>query len=1098
MRLVDTLELKGTQSDAAFARGHDVSVSAGAGSGKTTTLVARYLSLLGEKHPPRAVVAVTFTKKAAREMRNRIRAAIHAWLAGDCPDAERPFWQDIEADIDTARIGTIHSLCEAILRAHPAEAGIDPGFGVLDEGLGAALEAQVVDETLNWATQQPGLRGLFDAFNTRTLQEVLAVLLAKRLEVTQAFRRGDIGQVWNHALQDRLKAFARRVGEDIAELIELSQSGLQANAGDKLAAQVREFLSEWNLFSASVASGNAFAAAQHLFAIRRAHSNGTIGRHDSRAKQAVKSFRESYDDSVNSWLGGKRNTDTPPDAARESQLLEMLPMLQSLYAQALASYSAYKEIRRELDFDDLEAKALELLQSKTIRSRWQAEIKALLVDEFQDTNERQRQIVEALAGTEDGETGRLFVVGDAKQSIYRFRGADVGVFRNLADTIRARGGLPLELNQTFRAHTALITGLNEILETIMASDSRFAVPFAPLNSDRSQPVAGVTEPYIEFLWGLGDDAESSRVSSAYLLAERLVALHSEENVGWYKIALLFRASTGFPNYEDALEAAGIPFVTVAGRGFYDRPEIRDLLNLLRAVANPWDNLAMAGLLRSPAIGVTDEGMYLLRWSKGNDDPIDFWTAIDGEMPVLADPDRARARDAHTIVTQLVKIVDRATVAELLKRLLDTTYYPAILAAHPGGSRLQRNVEKLLADAQASGIVRVEEFLEYVESLNEAGAREGEAPSEAGQAVRLMTIHKAKGLEFPVVVLADASRGRPSTKGSVLLPSELGLVPSPDRWEDYSPLVFGLAKAIEQEQSDAEDLRLIYVAATRASEKVIFCGHQVNRSQVWLERLANAAGLGLASVIEKPGEWVGAKLAKCGVMVRGMGKKIDPVQLIEPAEGGHVLPVSSATALNAPLLSKRERELDQKEIDSADNDRRLRRIIGRGGARRADGTVLGILVHAALRRWKFPGDAGLDQLLQAEASMSGLVEESERELTLTQTMELLARFRAAPRFSEIDSATERRHEIPYSLLGSEGLPATGVIDLIYRVSGGRWQIVDFKSDQVADAGAFEGMKRTYFPQLQRYRSAFGRLLGQPAEAWLCCLNYFGSVRWEPLS
>ena len=172
-------------------------------------------------------------------MRNRIRQEIHDWVAGDCPPTERDRWQQIEADIDTARIGTIHSLCESILRAHPAEAKVDPGFGVLDEGLAAALKAQTVEDTLDWATQQSELLPLFDAFETRDLEQILTRLLEKRLEASTAFDQSDLVAAWDEVLRSKLNEFATQVGDIAAELSELANGDLVSDAGDKLADQVK-------------------------------------------------------------------------------------------------------------------------------------------------------------------------------------------------------------------------------------------------------------------------------------------------------------------------------------------------------------------------------------------------------------------------------------------------------------------------------------------------------------------------------------------------------------------------------------------------------------------------------------------------------------------------------------------------------------------------------------------------------------------------------------------------------------------------------------------------------------------------------------------
>jgi ATP-dependent helicase/nuclease subunit A len=906
MSLIESLQLTPTQQRAALAEGQDVSLAAGAGSGKTRTLVARYLVQLDRGRMPREVVAVTFTEKAAREMRNRIRSEAHAWLVGACPPADRPRWAEIEADVDAARIGTIHGLCAALLKSHPAEAGVDPRFDVLDEDVAATLRAHVVEDTLAWMVGQPALAPLLDAFTVDDLAEIVAHLLNTRLEAGAALAPGATG-AWPCVLSAALSAFANdsEIQSAAAELAELASRGdLLEDAGDKLAAQIAGWLGVWQSAQTALAGGHSLQAADALFSLRRLHSGGATGKKTSRAKAAVKAFRERYDASIDKWLGGKESKDQPPDPSLEASTASLLPLLGALFERAQAAYQAEKDVRQALDFDDLEAGAVTLLALPEVRRRWQKQVASLLVDEFQDTNERQRQIVEALAGVADGLSGRLFVVGNAKQSIYRFRGADVGVFQRLAGDIAARGGLPLALDWTFRAHAGLVEGLNEILAAVWDASPGPAegqgVPYMPLFADRVEPRPGIASPFIDFLVGVGD-ADAGRRASAQMLARRLGELRAAGEIQWDDVALLFRASTAFPVYESALESAGIPFVTVAGRGFYDRPEIRDLLNILRALADPWDDLALAGLLRSPAFGVSDAGLYQLRWPAGAANPQSLRQGLAGDLGELGESDRAQAARARLVVDDLAGLVDRVSVAELLKQVLEVTYYPAILATVETGTRLQRNVDKLLADAHASGMVRVAEFLEHIATLQTVGAREGEAPAEAGGAVRLMTVHKAKGLEFPVVVVADAARERPSSSERVLLSSVAGLALHAARLGGPS-LMFRWAMQAEKTQSSAEDLRVLYVAATRAREKLIVCGHYNGRSsQTWLSQLAGAAGLDLNQITAEPEAWHLVTLAQSGQAVAGIAS---PLQSNETgaldAPPVAKLVVDSAIPAGAPL------------------------------------------------------------------------------------------------------------------------------------------------------------------------------------------------------
>ncbi|HEX9076569.1 MAG TPA: 3'-5' exonuclease, partial [Anaerolineae bacterium] len=311
-----------------------------------------------------------------------------------------------------------------------------------------------------------------------------------------------------------------------------------------------------------------------------------------------------------------------------------------------------------------------------------------------------------------------------------------------------------------------------------------------------------------------------------------------------EIALLFRASAHFVACEAAFERAGIPFVTVAGKGLYERPEVRDLLNALAAIADPTDDLALAGALRSPAFGLSDAALYLLRRDGETKRP--FWSALHGDLSALAPEDAVRAVRARDILERITRLAGRATVAATLKAFLDATDYQAILRQAPGGERPRRNVAKLLADAHASGLVGLNEFLDYVRTLRDVQAREGEAPVEAGESVQLMTIHKAKGLEFPVVVIADAAH---TLRGahSFWVDPELGPVFSISTADEHS-VMDRLARRRDEDQADAEERRLLYVAATRAKDKLIVCGHCKRKTNGtlllggWLGLLGKTVGL----------------------------------------------------------------------------------------------------------------------------------------------------------------------------------------------------------------------------------------------------------------
>jgi ATP-dependent helicase/nuclease subunit A len=1082
--------LTADQRRAAAARGQDIVVTAGAGSGKTRTLVARYLSLLAEGCSPRRVTAITFTEKAAREMRSRVRAALAQQFDLSFSSDQRQQWSELEAQLDAARIGTIHSLCAEILRAHPAEACIDPRFTVLDEGLAAALRAQAVADTLAWLVGEADNAPLLDVFTTTGLQTLLAFLLEQRLEVQALYEQAEApADILRQALVAGSSHPALAAPLDALRRLQ-SEDRLRQDAGEPLADQVTGLLETWARVEGALAAGRLVESAGFLFQARRQMSGGT-GKRTGAARQGLTSLRTAYDEVLDPWLGGRNAKDPPPDETLESLFLQSQPRVRLAFERLLQTYQAALRQRQALDFDDLEAGAACLLSQPGLRIRWQGEMDALLVDEFQDTNARQREIIQALCGETPG---RLFVVGDARQSIYRFRRADVTVFRRLQQEIQARGGLVVDLDLTYRAHAPLLLAAGDLLAGVMGVEPDpqrpYHVPFSPLRSDRDTPGPTMQSPHVELVLGGGENAGAARPLAAQALALRLHELRQAGQIQrWDEVALLFRASTGFQDYEEAFEAAGVPFVTVAGRGFYDRPEIRDVLNLLRALADPWDDLAMAGLLRSPAFGLSDAALYRLRWQAGRRLP--YWSALQGGLESLDEPDRAHARRALDLLGGLQPLVDRLPVAELLKRLVDGVDYRAILAtAQAAGSRLWRNLDKLLADAQASGLVSVRAFLEYLDTLRDVGAREGEAPAEAEGAVRLMSIHKAKGLEFPLVVLADAARQRRNTRSAAYLLPETGLVYRLDHF-DTQPLLYRLAHLQDIWQSEEEEKRLLYVALTRAREKLLISGHCTPRSggwsaSGWLGSLAEAGRVDLGVVIDGSQPMEAATLH--GHALRLCALPADGAALPLPPPAAHSWPESTQAPLYHPLLPP---DPEDGDPEPGETPRPWRAT---GERLRPPAEAVGLLVHHAIQRWLFPGDPGLPGLLETAALEAGLADPAQRLEAVQQAGRLLGRLQRHPLWQEIRQAGERYHEVPFTRMTAGGGLDTGYLDLLYRSAQG-WQVIDFKSEALHSPAERQAAIARSLPQMRRYAQAARHLLRQPARVRLCFLDDEGRVSLE---
>ncbi len=1102
--ILSLFEFRGRQAEAVGStsdQSDDVPtvVTAGAGSGKTLTLVGRYVRLLEQGVPLRAIAAITFTEKAAREMRTRIRQTVDTWSARCAPE-ERARWQGLSADLDAARIGTIHGLCTTLLRSHPAEAGLDPEFEVLDENQAARLRVEAIESALAWAIADTDAVRVFSVLSEQTTRDLLDDWLAARADTLTAFDRlgADPLAVWSRALQRCLNDYFH----DPVWLnsLQVLNSTTAKQAGDKLEAQRQAAVQAARLAQQALPRGEWPILFEQLSVLRGnlktnvgAKGNWSAGDLEY-IKQAMKVLAAFLDDSLGPLIDAKK----PVSWEADQLAADLLPALRRLFDQAAHEYQRLKDQARAVDFDDLEHEAARLLSTNAdVRAYWQTEIRAVLVDEFQDTNERQREIVYQLAGFQPGQRGSgrgLFVVGDAKQSIYRFRGADVRVFQRVQTDVKRSGGAPIDLDLTFRAHGPLTQALNDLLGPILGTvvAQPFEVPFAPLTAFRVAAPEAMAAPFVELRLGLGDDAASGRRAAATTLAQRLQDLHDREEVGWGQMALLFRASTGFASYEEAFERAGIPYVTVAGQGFYDRPEVRDLLNALHAIDDPTDDLALAGLLRSPMLGLTDAALLQLRWT-ADGQPRSIWAALQDPPLDLSTEEASRAARACELITPLHLQAGRTPVAALLKRLIDATHYRAIVRRVAGGERLRRNIDKLLRDAQRSELVGVNDFLDYVAALRDIAAREGEAPVEAGGAVQLMTVHKAKGLEFPVTVIADAAHQRRTSRAAWLGDDELGLTLDLAT-DEASNIAHRVALLRQAQQEEAEDRRLLYVAATRAKERLVISAHTKIKKEGglsldgWLGRIGAVTGLDQATM-EIP-----VSHTQTIELEGAIGCMVVPEM---PGEARHepfamewidrTLPTCD---LVAPLAGPRSEPIEPSQPN------RVWRVVPKVDRPRAPAWVVGKLVHAAICRWRFPEDAKLDDLLRPLISEAGLIEahpSSARagydvaEDALHRAKYLLRRFRSYALYAELDAA-ERYHEVPVQV---PTLSEERVLDVLYRTGSG-WRVLDFKSDHLPDEARWQRVRDDYVEQVREYQRAVQQLLAQPVQAALVLLDFKRAV------
>ncbi len=1120
--LIRAMGLSPTQARAALAL-ENVLVSAGAGAGKTRTLTARFLALLVQGWPLRSIVAVTFTRKAAREMRHRVREQIWSYLARpDLSPKERERWRDLAAQLDSARIGTIHSLCQEILRSHPVEARVDPDFRVLDEQEMVFLQEEAMADALLWAAEQGDLAELFEWVEERRVYEALRALLTRGHEAWMLLQqhpdRAEAWvQRWDAWLLERQWArlqgiMAQEAWRAAAQVVREAQPW---DASDKLAQQVaiaREALDALDRAEGSDAFRPWIQALQGLD-LRGGRKNAWPGgaAQVSHVKGALQTLRGFFKKDPKVPGSGREAWLAMALGDEDRRSAQALVRLRAIALQAFALYQRQKEALHALDFDDLETGAVTLLETHPqVRAWWQQEVQALLVDEFQDTNARQARLLALL----DGDRGRRFLVGDAKQSIYRFRGADVAVFTRMEQTFAAHGGQVMTMAETYRGHAALVTSLNGLFQPVLGEAQHpWEARFSPLVPARTRPPSHQEASYVDVILAVGPKDEALPVA-ARAAVQRLMALWDAHGYRPEDTAILCRQASSFGVYEDALEAVGAPFLTLAGKGFFHRPEVRDLIMLARAVADPLDDVALVAALRSPGIGLSDGALYHLAVARGmmqrqaqqasSAQVVPLWHAVWNPPEDFPSEELPRLERGRALLQRLHTRSGRETVASWLKVYVDETGYLGMLAA-AGHQRAVRNVTKFLADVRRARVVQVEDFLSWMRSVRDVEAREGEAPVVAEGAVQIMTVHRAKGLEFPLVVLGDVAASGQSSRPLLMAEGEMIWKLSEKQHGQEPPTMYQVLQALESAREAAEEKRLFYVAATRAQEHVIVNGAMNPRSgrQGWLKWLYQALPE-LESWLKQESESPQAGRLCAPVSGQGM---VRCVRLSPQAAEGAVARASRPARevppvdprLWLPLVSE-EDETAEREAKAAeapvepDLEQRVWRVLPPAAVRRAwaPAWVVGKLVHRAIELERFPDSPHFDPWLEAASRSLGLSHPALLADARQRVRRLLARLARSPLWQEVQAADQRFHEVPYVYQDPQtGEAVRGTLDLLYR-KGELWTLVDFKTDRVPADATLDAWIREqgYDRQLARYVAALQRLRGLTPRAVLCFLDVAG--------
>jgi ATP-dependent helicase/nuclease subunit A len=1055
-------------------------------------------------------------------MRSRIRQAVEEKARQASAGAH---WQRRRRELEQLQVGTIHSLCARILRENAIAAGIDPRFDVLDELEADLLKEEAIHETLAELVyeESPAL-DLLGALQVRDLRREMATLLASRGTVQRLFAQlPDVVTLlahWRDGLAEMRSAVWQaqlRENPDLSTALRLLPSVPVTDPDDKLTSAVLSAQEGCKL----LASGDIVAAVASW-----SQMNLAGGRHVSWGnKEALAELKE--------WLKALREAARKLEKAGATKIVgpddeaaaQALQQWRHLWQRLDDTYSRLKGERQALDFDDLELLAEELLYQEPLSGRLEsflAGIRHLMVDEFQDTNQVQQRIVYALASPEDG--GRLFVVGDAKQSIYRFRQAQVSVFNHTAVDIRAATGKPtVSLSQSFRTHESLLTALNQafdyILRPLGEDYAAYEAQPGSLLAERPAPPRQACAPATVEILLLPDkdhtdeivSAEDGRIWEAQLLAERLLSLQTEGFKVWDRqdyrpfqfgdAAILFRATTSLPLYEEQFKAAGLPYLTVSGRGYYDRPEVRDLITLLACLYTPGDDLSLATALRSPLFSLSDETLYRLRWHTPTGalaaEPIPFAQALRLPPPT-GQPEQVAL--ANQVLLRLWATVGRVDVWRLLRAGLDLTGYEATLtlsdSGQNDGGRQLSNVQKFLALARDQASTSLSDFLRRLRDLQARAAREGEALGRAPEAgaVQLMSIHAAKGLEFPVVAVADLGRKKGGGFGSPLLLHDpaFGLVcmQRDENGDWQQPASYAWASWLHSQMEEAESRRLLYVACTRAADLLLLSG-QPGGSDTWLNSLLAAWNVEAAGAKDEVLSYTSFAIR----IVRPQVRPAPEAAESRPAASTPGIATTPPLAQPLPLTAQVEKtavtRLTQHLDREPDEWPEIRPAVQRWPAslepRRPAPAVVGRIVHRALAEWhclSLPVPE-LERRLATYAHREGIVAADAQQQAVAAAYRIVDSLRCASLYQEIEGARQRYSEVPFALDTSLGL-IHGVIDCLYQDAIGTWNLVDWKTEWTSEERVTEQV-RQHQPQIAIYTRAAGQALGLTPQASLCFLD-----------
>jgi ATP-dependent helicase/nuclease subunit A len=784
------MKLTQQQEKAAYAA-NSVVVTAGAGTGKTAMLAERFLHHVKADHlRPIEVVAVTFTEKAAAELRQRIRKTL----------ADRITDEDLIAEVDAAQISTIHALAARVCREFYHLVGIGADFRILLETESAIWLADKIDAAMGKVDEgiiaELGYSWLKDAIGQLLLDPYSANLALSR---TEDEWRESIAVASADAMAVLINSNAwREAASILTEYRGTSDDRMESYRGAAVSA-----MSKIEAGDLSNENLNIFRDFRKNLGSAKNWSGGLI-----EIRQSLSDLRDTF----NEWV---------PLITMEFGPLDLIAIKRiELLRKAFGAVHTYLQEQKKqdmvLDFIDLEIFAREILEHEQARKYYAKRWRAFLVDEFQDTNPLQAEILDKLKGD-----AKQTIVGDEKQSIYGFRRADIAVFRNVRETVAASGGEAIEMSETFRSHESLAVMVNETFAPVLGELHQALNANRKDSPNREIPLTLAMVP--------GDvkaSPDAIRIVESRYIADEVKRLVNSgvtifdgeskdlREIEYRDIAILSRTWSAIDVYIDALSAAAIPAVNAGGGSLLDTREAKDAIALISFLSDTTDDISLAAILRSPFFAISDRTLFELAKSKQKDQ--DWWQIIR-----KADGDLGRA---CAVLSDLLEIKNKISPEELLREADARTGYAATIANLPQGNRRETDwlaMLTLMRQLSFNGLGDLFGAVRQIRALAKGRNNIPRPPLDAGNAVTLTSIHNAKGLEWPVVFVPDLSSQIGGWGDKLHVDSDIGVAfEVEDETTKAKPAIYELIKKRIKAREREEEKRLLYVAVTRARDRVI--------------------------------------------------------------------------------------------------------------------------------------------------------------------------------------------------------------------------------------------------------------------------------------